>query len=100
MMPVNRATITSRRKIENWLFRPKKAKHIESKVQTMRAKNAELKMKACGVGKLQGNIGEMDREELLRRFDIAIQGRRMPTEVVQGAAITIWCSPTRVSPQR
>ena len=51
----------------------------------MRAKNAELKMKTCGVGKLQGNIGEMDREELLRLFDIAIQVRRMPTQVVQGA---------------
>ena len=71
--------------MENWLFRPKKAKHLESKVQTMRAKNTELKMKTCGVRKLQSNIGEMDRAELLRLFDIAAQVRRMPFEVIQGA---------------
>ena len=51
----------------------------------MKAKNTELKTKTRGVRKLQINIGEMDRVELLRLFDIAAQVRRMPFEVIQGA---------------
>lgn len=51
----------------------------------MRAKNAELKMKTRGARNLQSKIGEMNSAELIKLLDIAIQVRRMPFEVIQGA---------------
>ena len=49
----------------------------------MRAKNTELKVKTRGVRKRQSNFGEMDRSEILKLLDIAVQVRRMPFEVIQ-----------------